>query len=239
VAPLDDDYPLALFSHELAHVIHRPADADEERWVDESLGEASMLANGYNIDGMWLTAYTNDPNFDWGPGGAQNLHYGGALVWGAYWLEKGGAPLLRAIVDEPGNGWPGLESAFANAGESGAVGHYHRALLSMYFDAPTLGFGFDTLETSVTPVATLTGGMSHEGTLAPYGAEFIVLQSNATFPLSVTPSDGTVTVLAASHSANNISVTDVSAGGTVTLGEMGAVLLVTSTTSQPYTIASP
>src|SRR5690606_26491901 len=45
--PLDDDHAIAIAAHETYHVIHRALDADEAQWVDESLAEAAMTANGF------------------------------------------------------------------------------------------------------------------------------------------------------------------------------------------------
>jgi hypothetical protein len=235
VAPLNEDYALALVSHELAHVVHRVADADEESWVDEPLGEASMLANGYNIDGMWLTAYLTDPNLDWGPGGAQTVHYGGALVWGTYLLEQGGPDLLRAIVTEPGDGWAGLEAAFASSGQTAALGHYHRALLSMYFDRPDLGYGFDAIDTAVAAVATLQPGSMHQGSLAPHGVEFVALDAAGEVQIVTTPSDGSLTALAAVQ-AGQIVVSDVSLGGTVAVAGNPTVIAITAAAATDYSI---
>jgi hypothetical protein len=95
LSPLDGDDALSIAAHESYHIIHYGYDADEEPWVDESLAQAAMTANGFFTDDEWLDDFRLDPDQDWGPGGVDfgSFNYGAGLVWGSYLYERGGAAL--------------------------------------------------------------------------------------------------------------------------------------------------
>ncbi len=172
VAPLDGEKALSITAHELFHAIHRGYDTDEEVWMDESLAEAAMTINGYFTDQTWLGDFVNNPNKDWGPGGADvtTVHYGACLAWGTYLWEQGGVDLMQALTAEAKNGWDGLEAAVASINDPRSAWELYLGLgAALYFDDPARGFGFESFD---LPVAlrgvALTDGTTVES-LEPYG----------------------------------------------------------------------
>lgn len=174
--PLDGEYSIGIAAHETVHVIHRAHDANESQWVDESLAEAAMTANGYFTDTDWLQSFLDDPDQNWGPGGPGlgDFNYGAALLWGTYLWERGGASLMTAITSEPSDGWAGIDAALDSVGDDRAAWDlYLDMIVATYVDDPALGFGFTSFDFS--PVATegdLLVGATEVGGLAPYGIDY-------------------------------------------------------------------
>jgi hypothetical protein len=118
--PLDGAFSVAIAAHETYHVIHQAYDADETMWVNESLAEAAMTANGFFTDVEWLQSFVDDPDQDWGPGdpGIGGFNYGAALLWGTALWERGGTSLMTAITAEPADGWEGIDAALDFVGST-------------------------------------------------------------------------------------------------------------------------
>ena len=114
-------------------------------WIDESLAQAAMTANGFFTDDEWLDDFRLAPDQDWGPGGVDfgTFNYGAGLLWGTFLYERGGAPLMAAITAEPGNGWAGLDAALQATGEAGDAWSLFLDMgVAMVADRPELGHGF-------------------------------------------------------------------------------------------------
>jgi len=174
--PLDDELATAITAHETYHVIHRAYDADEVRWVDESLAEAAMTANGFFTDVEWLQSFVDDPDQDWGPGDPElaDFNYGAALLWGTALWERGGPPLMTAITAEPTNGWEGLDAALDSLGDPrDAWELYLDFVVAVYVDDPALGYGFASIDVPpVTTAGELGVGDTEMGSLLPYGIDY-------------------------------------------------------------------
>ena len=174
--PLDDELAVSIAAHETYHVIHRAHDTNEAMWVDESLAEAAMTANGFFTDVEWLQSFVDDPDQDWGPGdpGISGFNYGGALLWGTALWERGGAPLMTAITAEPADGWEGLDAALDGVGDPrDAWELYLDFVVAVYIDDHAIGYGFASIE--VPPVAIageLVVGDTEMGSLSPYGIDY-------------------------------------------------------------------
>lgn len=174
--PLDGDHAVAIAAHETYHVIHRAIDADEERWVDESLAEAAMTANGFFTDMDWLASFAEDPDQNWGPGDPDvaDFNYGAALLWGTALWERGGATLMTAITAEPANGWEGIDAALDFMGdERDAWDLYLDMVVAVYVDEPELGYGFASFDLPpVTLASDIAVGSTETGSLSPYGIDY-------------------------------------------------------------------
>lgn len=188
--PLDDDYAVAIAAHETFHVIHRAQDPNETQWVDESLAEAAMSANGFFTDTDWLDSFVTEPDQNWGPGEPPlgGFNYGAALLWGTYLWERGGTPLMTAITSEPTDGWPGLDAALDAVGDDrGAFDLYLDMIVATYVDDPATGYGFTSFE--VPPVAVegdLVVGGTEMGTLAAYGIDYFRIVDTGELTLGLT-----------------------------------------------------
>ncbi|MCA9709794.1 MAG: hypothetical protein KDK70_28400 [Myxococcales bacterium] len=174
--PLDDAYSVSIAAHETYHVIHEAYDANETMWVDESLAEAAMTANGFFTDTAWLDDFAADPDQNWGPGSPAlgGFNYGAALLWGSFLWERGGAPLMTAITAEPTDGWVGLDAALDAVGDDrDAFDLYLDMIVAAYLDDPGAGYGFTSFEVPPMAVAgDLMVGSAEAGSLSEYGIDY-------------------------------------------------------------------
>ncbi len=188
--PIDADFPVSIAAHESYHIIHRGYDQNETTWVDESLAEASMTANGFFTDLDWLASFMADPDQNWGPGDPElgDFNYGGALLWGSFLWERGGPELMAAITSEPTDGWEGLDAALNTVGDDkSAFDLYLDLMVAIYLDAPELGYGFASFDPGqVSRQVDLSSGSMHSGGLAPYGMDFYPLTSEGELTITVT-----------------------------------------------------
>ncbi|MDP7113910.1 MAG: hypothetical protein QGH45_18210 [Myxococcota bacterium] len=238
--PIDGDYSLSVTAHETYHIIHHFIDGNEHPWVDESLAEAAMTANGFFTDDAWLESFLSDPDYNWGPGDPDHgaAHYGAFLLWGTYLWEQGSADLLGAVTAESSDGWTGIDAALADVGiDDSAYDLYLDMIVAIYLDDPGLGYGFESFD--FDPVSTITElaiGDDRNGHLQPYGIDYYDLDVSGTVEIEVTTDDDVV-VLAVAAGAD-ATVEDVSAGGTFTVeaGEIG-FLAVTAEDTAAYTLA--
>ena len=189
--PLDDPHAVAIAAHETYHVIHRAHDASEDMWVDESLAEAAMTANGFFTDTAWLESFASDPDQNWGPGDPElgDFNYGAALLWGTALWERGGPPLMTAITAEAADGWEGIDAALDAVGdERDAWDLYLDMVVAVYVDAPELGYGFSSFD--LPPVATageLGVGSTEMGSLSPYGIDYLTLLDTGVLTVGLVP----------------------------------------------------
>ena len=103
-------YMLGVVAHEFNHMIHTPMDPDDAMWFHEAVAEAAMVVCGYGDD-AWLTSFKNQSSTSfWGE--EHSVHYGAALVLGAYLYTLFGTDVAD-LVDDPANGLPPIEDAYA------------------------------------------------------------------------------------------------------------------------------
>ncbi len=239
---LADDYSVGIAAHETYHVIHRARDENETQWVDESLAEAAMTANGLFTDVDWLDDFLADPDQNWGPGGPElgGFNYGAALLWGTFLWERGGVPLMTAITEEPSDDWAGLDAALDTVGDDReAFDLYLDMIVATYVDDPAAGYGFESFD--FMPVAEEIGlmlGMLEMGTVEAYGIDYYPVLDTGSLTLNLMPSgpeavigqailigDGTVEV----QPIGNATVIDVAAGQSL-------VIAVTARGPAGYTV---
>jgi hypothetical protein len=239
VAPLDGEEALSIAAHESYHAIHRGFDANETLWLDETIAEAAMSVNGFFTDGPALSAYTANPNVDWGPAGADvtNFHYGAGLAFGTFLWERGGTELMRAITSEALDGFAGLDAALATAGRPESGWEMFVELgIALHFDDPARGFGFESFD--LTPKAraeAVTVGEDFSGVVQPYGFVYYALSADMT-SLSVSGSGDLAALLLRDGGA--IEREDVPLGEETMLAGPPAVLMLTAPASTTYSLST-
>lgn len=237
LTPLDGDDALSIAAHESYHIIHRGYDADEVAWIDESMAEAAMSANGFFTDDEWLDDFRLDPDQDWGPGGVDfgTFNYGAGLLWGTYLYERGGAPLMTAITAEATNDWAGLDAALASVGDDDAFTVFLDMGVAMIADRPELGYGFESFDVGeVAREGDLVAGDGATGAVYPGG--FDVYRLIGPGPLTITATGAGIGARAFTIT-DSITVVDPVGGASLEVGAQDdAFVFVTAAAGGMYTL---
>ncbi len=113
----DDTYYETVLAHEFQHMIHWYRDRNEETWVNEGLSEYAQLVAGFGAENGFAEDFANTPDTQlttWGEEqGSNAVHYGAAFLFTAYFAQRFGADLTRALVAHPANGIAGYNAVLA------------------------------------------------------------------------------------------------------------------------------
>jgi hypothetical protein len=234
---LHTDKTFSIAAHETVHAIHRGYDANETVWVDETLAQAAMTANGYFTDQVWLESFLADTNVAWGPGieDPREFNYGAGLLFGTYLWEQGGAELLSAIIQEPRDAWAGIDAALASvAHPRNGFELFVDTAVALFLDDPASGYAFEAFDLagSVLP-ATVATGASYADRLAAYGLVYVVLDENAASITLDAPATVTAKLVLAGNPAD---VRDVPLGSAEAVPGTPRVLVLTSTATAAFTL---
>ncbi len=178
LTPLDGDGAVSIAAHETFHAIHRGYDANEVGWLDETLAQAAMVANGFfSTDRALLNQFARKPNVNWGPGlsDTRKFDYGAGLAFGAYLWELGGPELMQAVTQNPANAWAGLDAALqaTGYGESGLDTLLDMAV-ALWLDDPERGYGFESFDL-VDGVGTTALDADVNGVVEPYALAYFAI----------------------------------------------------------------
>lgn len=114
-----EEYETVL-AHEFQHMVHWHNDRNEETWVNEGMSELAQEVAGYPPDMGFARVYAAQPDTQlntWSVNPEANgRHYGAAYLFMAYFLQRFGEALTRAVVSQPANGIQGFTDALREAG---------------------------------------------------------------------------------------------------------------------------
>ena len=117
--PLGSDYAYTVLAHEFQHMIHWYRDRNETSWINEGMSELATLLNGYG-EGGFAYEYLFDPDLqltDWpNDQSATSPHYGAAMLFVTYFLDRFGSEATQALVGDPSNGLESVDSTLAQLG---------------------------------------------------------------------------------------------------------------------------
>lgn len=113
-------YYETVLAHEFQHMIHWHNDRNEETWVNEGLSEFAQEVAGYEPDTIFAQVFAQNPDTQlntWGAAQDNNaVHYGAAYLFMAYFSQRFGSDLTRALVAHPANGIRGFDDVLEAAG---------------------------------------------------------------------------------------------------------------------------
>ncbi len=115
---MDDIFTYGVLAHEFQHMIHWYGDRNEDIWVNEGFSEVATLLTGY-YEGGFDQAYMDNPDISliaWPEEEDTIPHYGGAFLFFAYFLDRFGEDVTRALVAHQENGLNAIDSLLAEVG---------------------------------------------------------------------------------------------------------------------------
>jgi immune inhibitor A len=104
-------------AHELQHMIHWHIDKNEETWLNEGFSMLSEIINGYDPGGF-NRIYLQNTDLqltDWGANIGENApHYGATMLFTAYFYDRFGEDVTRAVIADQKNGMESITSVLAD-----------------------------------------------------------------------------------------------------------------------------
>ncbi len=112
-------YYETVLAHEFQHMIHWYKDRNEATWVNEGLGELAQDVADYPPNTSFARDFAETPDTQlntWNEvSGGNDVHYGSAYLFMAYFAQRFGPDLTRALVAHPANGADGFEAVLTGA----------------------------------------------------------------------------------------------------------------------------
>ncbi len=191
--PNSDFYDGSL-AHEFQHMIHWANDRNEDTWVNEGMSELASELNGFDPGGAEY-AYAQKPDTQlttWAGEMADNgEHYGASYLFMAYFLDRFGENLTKAVVASSENGISGFNDALAKAGRTERFDDiYADWLIANYLDAPKATsdgrFGYEKIDPPQPAVAETIRRFPANGAaqVGQYAADFIALKGRGAVTVS-------------------------------------------------------
>ncbi len=161
-----------LVAHELQHLIHALADDGEESWVNEGLSQVA----GQSVGGgeAWIPQFLTQPDLQldhWPSSGDSIPNYAASELFFAYLLDHhGGRVNGHALLNEPGDGWDGIDAYLAAYGtkSDNVFGDW---VIANWLDAEDGPYSHPSLNATTTVAATVTG--DGNGTVRQYAADYL------------------------------------------------------------------
>lgn len=190
----NSDFYDGTLAHEFQHMIHWANDRNEASWVNEGMSELASYLNGFDAGGADM-AYSEKPDTQlttWAEQSESNIeHYGASYLFTAYFLDRFGEDLTKAVVASPKNGIPGYNDALEAAGRPERFDDiFADWVVANYLDEPKATddgrFGYsdlDPLRMSVSetyrsyPVTT-------QAQVNQYGADYIELRGSGALDIT-------------------------------------------------------
>jgi hypothetical protein len=114
-----ESFIFGTLAHEFQHMIHWHTDKNEETWLNEGFSMLAELINGYDPGGFDYD-YINNPDIqltDWGANvGDNGPHYGAAMLFTTYLLDRFGEDATKAVVASDRNGMESIDLILAGLG---------------------------------------------------------------------------------------------------------------------------
>lgn len=173
-------------AHEFQHMIHWANDRNETSWVTEGMSELAGYLNGFDVGGFDL-AYAMHPDTQlttWGDPSEESVteHYGGSYLFTAYFLDRFGEDLTKAVVASDKNGVAGYNEALEQAGRPERFNDiFADWVIANYLDAPEVDtegrYGYSDID--LLPMAISEEyrryPISAKAQVSQYGADYIGL----------------------------------------------------------------
>lgn len=109
-----------VLAHEFQHMVHWANDRNEETWINEGFSEFAQEVADYPPDITFVRSFSRQPDTQlntWNEvTGGNSEHYGSAYLFVAYFAQRFGPEMTRALVAHPANGTKGVSVTLAESG---------------------------------------------------------------------------------------------------------------------------
>jgi hypothetical protein len=176
IAPDSPGYGPTL-AHELQHVTHQRADADEDGWVNEGLSEtAAQLVGGTRSFGPYL----NEPDTQlntWTTFGSSAPHYETSSLFFTYLLEQTGAP-GGAVADETADELEGIRDFLEGIGSPRTVEEIVSDwLVANELDSAEGPYGYRDIDVGPPEHTEVTGPQETDAGVSQFAADYLELEA--------------------------------------------------------------
>lgn len=179
----------AILAHELQHLVHWRADANEECWLNEGASELAVELCGYQSD--FIKEFTSSPDTQltsWGYEPSENgAHYGAAYLFMNYLAEHyGGEGALGEVIGQQADGAKGIDDYLSHRGyEADFEAVFGDWVIANYFDNEEGGrYSYPDIAVQVNTSETITEYGEYSGDVHQYAADY--------FDIRLPGSDATV-----------------------------------------------
>lgn len=116
---LEEEFTYGVLAHEFQHMIHWAGDRNEDIWMNEGFSDLAMFLNGYDIGGHDYL-FSQDPDIqlnDWPTDQSSTTpHYGASFLFTAYFLDRFGEDVTKALIRRPENGFASIDALLKEMG---------------------------------------------------------------------------------------------------------------------------
>ncbi len=180
-------------AHEFQHMIHWANDRNEDSWVNEGMSELAGFLNGYDPGGADM-AYAQLPDTQlttWADPSVGNIeHYGASYLFMAYFLDRFGEDLTKAVVSSPRNGTAGFNEALEQAGRPERFDDiFADWVVANYLDrpeaAPVGDYGYSEIDPNrpVTDESYRRFPVDNRTTVSQYGVDYTELRGGGGYTI--------------------------------------------------------
>jgi len=196
ISPGNDNFD-GVLAHEFQHMIHWYQDRNEDTWVNEGMSELATFINGYGVSSFigaftavpdtQLTGWTDSPN-----GALAN--YGGSFLFMAYFLQRFGEEMTRAVVAHAQNSISGFDVILAENGYSERFNDvFADFVIANYLNDLQTGDGlWGYRDVTINPIAPTERysvyPIEQKTSVYQFGSDYIELTGNSDIEITFTGS---------------------------------------------------
>ncbi len=193
-APPNTPFYDGILAHEFQHMIHWANDRNETSWVNEGMSELASFLNDFDPGGHDL-AYMQRPDTQlttWADQSEESVteNYGASYLFTAYFLDRFGEELTKAVVASDLNGIAGYNAALEAAGRPERFDDiFADWVIANYLDAPEADaegrYGYSDIDLFPLSIAEDYRRYPVEAMtqVSQYGVDYIRLNGNQ--PLNI------------------------------------------------------
>ena len=179
--PVDSPVYPEVLAHELQHAAHWNADPSEDTWVNEGLSELAVTVAGFgqsSIHRFLRSPPTSLVHWRLSSLGS-GANYGAASLFMHYLVDHyGGVSNVMPLLEEPGDGIPGINAFLENSGYDATFRDLFRDWAAANFLDEDRGiYGYSTLDLKTRATRVISDFTEFTSQVPQYSVEYLELDS--------------------------------------------------------------